>query len=162
MVGRENPVSTWYGAILFCSGEGILFHTRATVIESCEAVFPSGWRPPTPSHKSFHGSPALVRDLCVRGGGRQPRENRHPFSFTPYLPPFPQKENPFWGGNCSGRLRTSTSSRGQESSSGALLTPSSVHSRFFFPPTLTSLVQLQSTTAKRNKRDRGHVMWPLL
>ena len=52
----------------------------------------------------------------------QPRGNRHPFSLTPYLPPFPQKENPFWGGNCSGRLRTSTSSRGEESSSRALLT----------------------------------------
>ena len=70
----------------------------------------------------FHGSPALVRDLCVRGGGRQPRGNRHPFSFTPYLLPFPQKENPFWEGNCSGRLRTNTSSRGKESSSRALLT----------------------------------------
>ena len=52
MVTRENPVSTWYGAILFCSGEGILFHTRATVIESFEAVFPSGWRPP--HHRTNH------------------------------------------------------------------------------------------------------------
>ena len=122
MVARENPVSTWYGAILFCSGEGSLLQTRATPIESFEAVFLSGWRSPTPSHKSFHGSLALVRDLCVRGGGRQPRGNRHPFSFTSYLLPFPQKENPFWGGNCSGRLRTSTSSRGEENSSRVLLT----------------------------------------
>ena len=39
----------------------------------------------------------------MRGGGRQPRGNRHPFIFTSYLLPFPQKENPFWGGNSSGR-----------------------------------------------------------
>jgi hypothetical protein len=52
MVARENPVSTWYGAILFRSGEGSLLHTRATFSESFEAVFLSGWRSPTPSHKS--------------------------------------------------------------------------------------------------------------
>ena len=42
MVARENPVSTWYGAILFGSGEGSLLQTRATPIESFEAVFLSG------------------------------------------------------------------------------------------------------------------------
>jgi hypothetical protein len=56
------------------------------------------------------------------GWGASPARESAPVQFPPYLLPFPQKENPFWGGNCSGRLRTSTSSRGKESSSRALLT----------------------------------------
>ena len=57
MVARENPVSTWYGAILFGSGEGSLLQTRATPIESFEAVFLSGIAPQ--HHRTNHGREAL-------------------------------------------------------------------------------------------------------